>query len=86
MLISPDISYRFTPTYRKSTSPGPDRPDLHFNAIGCRGLGEIGITGVAAAIANAVFHATGSGSGVFRSPRTNFFRRKVLICLLNEGE
>jgi len=24
-----------------------------------RGVGEIGITGVAAAIANAVFHATG---------------------------
>jgi xanthine dehydrogenase YagR molybdenum-binding subunit len=26
---------------------------------GCRGAGEIGITGVAAAIANAVYHATG---------------------------
>jgi xanthine dehydrogenase YagR molybdenum-binding subunit len=36
-----------------------DKPDFHFNPIGCRGLGEIGITGVAAAIANAVFHATG---------------------------
>ena len=36
-----------------------DKPDLHFNPIGCRGVGEIGITGVAAAIANAVFHATG---------------------------
>jgi xanthine dehydrogenase YagR molybdenum-binding subunit len=36
-----------------------DIPDTHFNAMGCRGVGEIGITGVAAAIANAVYHATG---------------------------
>lgn len=34
-------------------------PDLLFNAIGCRGAGEIGITGINAAIANAVYHATG---------------------------
>ncbi|HEY4247949.1 MAG TPA: xanthine dehydrogenase family protein molybdopterin-binding subunit [Lacunisphaera sp.] len=34
-------------------------PDLLFNAIGCRGVGEIGITGINAAIANAVHHATG---------------------------
>jgi xanthine dehydrogenase YagR molybdenum-binding subunit len=27
--------------------------------MGARGIGEIGITGAAAAIANAVFHATG---------------------------
>ena len=27
--------------------------------MGARGMGEIGITGTAAAIANAVFHATG---------------------------
>ena len=34
-------------------------PDLHMSAIGCRGLGEIGIVGVPAAIGNAVFNATG---------------------------
>ncbi len=34
-------------------------PDYEFNSMGCRGVGEIGITGVAAAIANAVYHATG---------------------------
>jgi xanthine dehydrogenase YagR molybdenum-binding subunit len=34
-------------------------PDYRFNVLGCRGVGEIGITGVAAAVANAVFHATG---------------------------
>lgn len=36
-----------------------DEPDERFNALGARGLGEIGITGVAAAVANAVWHATG---------------------------
>ena len=36
-----------------------DEPDYNFNTLGCRGVGEIGITGVAAAIANAVYHATG---------------------------
>lgn len=36
-----------------------DQPDLNFNPLGARGVGEIGITGVAAAVANAVYHATG---------------------------
>jgi xanthine dehydrogenase YagR molybdenum-binding subunit len=30
-----------------------------FNPLGAKGLGEIGIVGVAAAVANAIFHATG---------------------------
>ncbi len=34
-------------------------PDLNFNPMGVRGVGEIGITGVAPAIANAIYHATG---------------------------
>jgi len=34
-------------------------PDTVFNPAGVRGIGEIGITGTAAAISNAVFHATG---------------------------
>jgi xanthine dehydrogenase YagR molybdenum-binding subunit len=33
--------------------------DPHVNEIGAKGIGEIGITGMAAAIANAVYHATG---------------------------
>lgn len=33
--------------------------DPHVNPLGVKGVGEIGITGVAGAIANAVFHATG---------------------------
>jgi len=36
-----------------------DHPDLVINALGARGVGEIGLAGVAAAIANAVHHATG---------------------------
>ncbi|RZT31819.1 xanthine dehydrogenase family protein molybdopterin-binding subunit [Cupriavidus agavae] len=36
-----------------------DYPDLAFNEFGARGIGEIGITGLAAAVANAVHHATG---------------------------
>ena len=33
--------------------------DPHINPLGVKGIGEIGITGAAAAIANAVYHATG---------------------------
>jgi xanthine dehydrogenase YagR molybdenum-binding subunit len=36
-----------------------DEPDQHTNPMGSKGLGEIGITGTAAAIANAAYHATG---------------------------
>ena len=36
-----------------------DKLDLNFNPLGSRGIGEIGITGVAGALSNAVFHATG---------------------------
>jgi xanthine dehydrogenase YagR molybdenum-binding subunit len=34
-------------------------PDTKFSPQGARGIGEIGITGTAAAIGNAIFHATG---------------------------
>jgi xanthine dehydrogenase YagR molybdenum-binding subunit len=34
-------------------------PDTRFNPLGSRGIGEIGITGSAAAIANAIYNATG---------------------------
>ena len=36
-----------------------DEHDPHVNALGIKGVGEIGITGSAGAIANAVWHATG---------------------------
>ncbi|AWI89574.1 dehydrogenase [Methylobacterium sp. DM1] len=36
-----------------------DEHDPHVNPLGIKGVGEIGITGTAGAIANAVYHATG---------------------------
>lgn len=36
-----------------------DEDDPHVNPLGAKGIGEIGIVGVGAAIANAVYHATG---------------------------
>jgi len=36
-----------------------DHPDPYISPIGARGIGEIGITGMAAAVANAIYHATG---------------------------
>jgi xanthine dehydrogenase YagR molybdenum-binding subunit len=36
-----------------------DEPDDIINPLGIKGVGEIGLVGVAAAIANAVYHATG---------------------------
>jgi xanthine dehydrogenase YagR molybdenum-binding subunit len=33
--------------------------DTHVNPLGAKGLGEVGMTGVAGAVANAVYHATG---------------------------
>jgi xanthine dehydrogenase YagR molybdenum-binding subunit len=36
-----------------------DIPDPYISPVGGRGIGEIGITGITAAIANAIYHATG---------------------------
>ena len=36
-----------------------DERDRFVNPLGAKGLGEIGVVGVAPAIANAVYHATG---------------------------
>src|SRR5690606_35049273 len=36
-----------------------DEPDGLVSPLGIKGVGEIGIVGTAAAIANAVYHATG---------------------------
>jgi xanthine dehydrogenase YagR molybdenum-binding subunit len=36
-----------------------DEDDPHLNPMGSKGIGEIGIVGTAAAVANAVWHATG---------------------------
>ena len=36
-----------------------DEHDPHVNALGIKGVGEVGVTGSAGAVANAVWHATG---------------------------
>ena len=36
-----------------------DYPDPIINEYGARGIGEIGLTGVASALTSAVYHATG---------------------------
>jgi xanthine dehydrogenase YagR molybdenum-binding subunit len=36
-----------------------DKPDPYISPLGARGIGEIGITGITAAIANAIYNATG---------------------------
>lgn len=36
-----------------------EEPDRTVNPLGIKSVGEIGIVGVAAAVANAVYHATG---------------------------
>ena len=36
-----------------------EEDDPHVNALGVKGVGEIALTGIAPAIANAVYHATG---------------------------
>jgi xanthine dehydrogenase YagR molybdenum-binding subunit len=36
-----------------------DENDTEINELGIKGVGEIGIVGTAAAVANAVYHATG---------------------------
>jgi xanthine dehydrogenase YagR molybdenum-binding subunit len=36
-----------------------DEDDPYVSELGSKGIGEIGITGMTAAIANAVYHATG---------------------------
>jgi xanthine dehydrogenase YagR molybdenum-binding subunit len=36
-----------------------DYPDTLLSSLGARGIGELGIVGAAAAVANAVYNATG---------------------------
>ena len=50
---------RAAPTSRDIEAHWIDEDDPHLNPMGTKGIGEIGIVGTAAAIANAVHHATG---------------------------
>ena len=45
-------------------------PDRRFNPLGARGIGEIGITGIGAAIAKAIYHALANVCVMLRSQQT----------------
>jgi xanthine dehydrogenase YagR molybdenum-binding subunit len=59
---NPDLAEYLVPTAMDTGAVEallvPD-PDETVNPLGVKGLGELGIIGVNAAIANAVYHATG---------------------------
>lgn len=60
--VSPDLAGYLLPV--NADVPAIDAhfaevEDPYVNSLGAKGVGEIGITGVAAAIASAVYHATG---------------------------
>jgi xanthine dehydrogenase YagR molybdenum-binding subunit len=65
----PDVDIQFV---------GP--PDYEFNSLGARGVGEIGNTGIAAAIGNAIYHATGA-----RIRDLPITPDKILTALQDEG-
>src|SRR5258708_22597957 len=47
------------PTSAPSRSTSSTKPDPLLNPVGVKGLGKVSMVGVAAAICNAIFHATG---------------------------
>jgi xanthine dehydrogenase YagR molybdenum-binding subunit len=62
-IMSRDLADYHVPTHADVPAIDADffplEEDAHVNPAGVKGIGEIGITGAAAAIANAVFNATG---------------------------
>ena len=59
MPTSPSISSPSMPISADIDVDFIDEPDPLLNDVGVKGLGEVALVGVAAAIANAVYHATG---------------------------
>ncbi|MES4887801.1 xanthine dehydrogenase family protein molybdopterin-binding subunit [Streptomyces sp. NPDC096012] len=57
-----------------------DEDDPHLNPMGSKGVGEIGIVGTAAAVGNAVHHATG-----IRFRELPLTPDRILMALLSEG-
>src|ERR1035441_3073371 len=56
-----------------------DIPDMLFNPVGARGIGEIAITGVAAAIANAIYNATGKRVRQFPITPDKIMEAKITV-------
>ena len=50
---------RSTPTSREVDVHFVEHPDTLHNSVGAKGIGEIGTVGTAAAVANAIYNATG---------------------------
>ena len=63
-----------------------DEHDTQVNPIGAKGIGEIGIVGVAAAIANAAHDATGIRVRALPLTPENFLRPQSLTSLSREHE
>jgi xanthine dehydrogenase YagR molybdenum-binding subunit len=60
--LTRDLATYHVPTYAdigELEADWIDEQDDHLNPMGAKGIGEIGIVGTAAAVANAVYHATG---------------------------
>ena len=53
-------SFLLISTFRSWRVLFANEVDPHVNPLGVKGLGEIALVGTARAIANAVFHATGT--------------------------
>ncbi len=61
-VVNHDLSEYHVPTHadiRGIEADWLDDEDLHATPMGSRGIGEIGIVGSAAAVVNALWHATG---------------------------
>jgi xanthine dehydrogenase YagR molybdenum-binding subunit len=61
-VVNHDLAQYHVPTYAdvdEIEATWIDEDDPHLNPMGAKGIGEIGIVGTAAAVANAVFNATG---------------------------
>jgi xanthine dehydrogenase YagR molybdenum-binding subunit len=61
-VVNHDLAAYHVPVYADVTEIDAvwiDEEDPHLNPIGSKGIGEIGIVGTAAAVGNAVYHATG---------------------------
>ena len=61
-LVNPNLAEYHVPTHADVPNIDVifvDEEDKHINPLGIKGVGEIGVVGAPAAIANAVYHATG---------------------------
>jgi xanthine dehydrogenase YagR molybdenum-binding subunit len=60
-IVNPNLAEYHVPVHADAPEFDVDfinEPDPHMPDLGARGIGEIGIVGVPAAVANAIFHAT----------------------------